>query len=54
MTGAGYNVRINLVGMQDNPEAGKMLSELATIETRADELIGSIRQTLTSRGGIPL
>jgi len=54
MTGAGYNVRINLVGMQDDPEAQKMLSELATIETRADELIGSIRQILTSRGGMPL
>jgi glutamate formiminotransferase/formiminotetrahydrofolate cyclodeaminase len=54
LTGAGYNVRINLAGMPDDPKARAMTSELVKIEKQADELIDRLKQILTSRGGMTL
>jgi glutamate formiminotransferase/formiminotetrahydrofolate cyclodeaminase len=54
LTGAGYNVRINLLGIPDDPAVSKMMTELAGIESQADEMITRIRTILTSRGGLSL
>ena len=54
LTGAGYNVRINLVSMPGDVQATAMITEVAGIEKQADELITRIRQILTSRGGMQL
>jgi formiminotetrahydrofolate cyclodeaminase len=54
LTGAGYNVRINLLSMPDDPAATKMISELAGIESQADEMITRIKGALTIRGGLSL
>ncbi len=54
LTGAGYNVRINLLGMPDEPATGKMIAELSGIESQADDLVARIRSTLTTRGGMSL
>ena len=54
LTGAGYNVRINLTGIPDDPKAKKMIGELINLETQADELIARIKQIMISRGGLSL
>jgi formiminotetrahydrofolate cyclodeaminase len=54
LTGAGYNVRINLQGMPDDPESVKMINELTAIEKQADEMILHMKSTLTERGGMSL
>jgi glutamate formiminotransferase/formiminotetrahydrofolate cyclodeaminase len=37
LEGAGYNVRINLKGMEEDPEAGALASELRTLAARGAE-----------------
>jgi glutamate formiminotransferase/formiminotetrahydrofolate cyclodeaminase len=54
LTSAGYNVRINLLGMPEDDKAKKMTAELVTIEHTADELITQVKVTLTTRGGLKL
>ncbi|MBN2256396.1 MAG: glutamate formimidoyltransferase [Anaerolineaceae bacterium] len=54
LTGAGYNVRINLLGMPDDPKTKMMKDEIIHIEQYADQLISRMRETLTSRGGLQL
>jgi formiminotetrahydrofolate cyclodeaminase len=54
MTGAGYNVRINLLGMPGDKQAAAMTTEVSGIEKQADELLIRIRQILSSRGGMQL
>ena len=54
LTGAGYNVRINLVGLKDQAAASAMLAELTDLETQASRLEGRVRAALTERGGMPL
>ncbi len=53
LTGAGYNVRIN-VGSLSNPSAGdNLLAEVRRLEARAAELEAQIRGHLVARGGMP-
>jgi formiminotetrahydrofolate cyclodeaminase len=54
LTGAGYNVRINLVGLKDQVTAGAMLAELAGLEAQAARLEERVRLALKERGGMPL
>jgi glutamate formiminotransferase/formiminotetrahydrofolate cyclodeaminase len=54
LTGAGYNVRINIASLQDESMGAPLLSELSELESRADTLEANIRAQLTSRGGMPL
>ncbi len=54
LTGAGYNVRINLLGMPGDQQATAMTTEVGGVEKQADELITRIRQILSSRGGMQL
>jgi glutamate formiminotransferase/formiminotetrahydrofolate cyclodeaminase len=54
ITAAGYNVRINLLGMPELAQAGKLIAEMAAIEQAADEAITRIRELLAGRGGMQL
>ena len=54
LVSAGLNVQINLMGMQDNPEARNLLAELKTIEKKAAVLQEQVRKTLIQRGGVDL
>ena len=47
-------MRINLLGMPDDPKAKKMIAELAAVELEADQFITKIQQILTTRGGMKL
>lgn len=54
LTGAGYNVRINAQGLQDQSGAEKFLTELNTLEAKAAHLQARVRQILNDRGGFKL
>jgi len=54
LTGAGLNVRINLLGLEKEPEPARMLNELSTLENQAKKIDDSIRAALTQRGGLEL
>jgi glutamate formiminotransferase/formiminotetrahydrofolate cyclodeaminase len=54
LTGAGYNVRINIASLQDESMGAPLLSELNELENRASELEANIRAQLIGRGGMPL
>ena len=54
LTGAGYNVRINLSSVQDQRTAELMLSELSEFERRATQIEEQIRKQLIERGGMSL
>jgi glutamate formiminotransferase/formiminotetrahydrofolate cyclodeaminase len=54
LTGAGYNVRINLADLQDRSKAGAMVEKLQELEQRAEELQANIRSDLSHRGGLSL
>jgi len=52
LTGAGYNVRINLASLGESREAVRMMSELSELERRASEEEVQIQKSLAERGGI--
>jgi len=54
LTGAGYNVRINLASLGDPSKGEPLLQEIRRLERRADEIEASIRKNLVERGGMPL
>ncbi len=54
LTGAGYNVRINIAGLDDQAAARAMLDELQALEAEADQLEETLRALLIERGGLPL
>ncbi|MBN1537316.1 MAG: glutamate formimidoyltransferase [Anaerolineales bacterium] len=54
LTGAGYNVRINLPGLNDATLSKAMLDELIALEKRAQELQLQARDVLNKRGGLHL
>ena len=54
LTGAGYNVRINLASIKDKHTTDLLLNELQTLEKQAAELNVQIRSILKERGGMPL
>jgi formiminotetrahydrofolate cyclodeaminase len=54
LTGAGYNVRINIGSLQDPSRAHDLMHELQDLERRAATLEGQIRSELQERGGMPL
>ena len=53
LTGAGYNVRINLAALSDQAEAAVMLSELKELERRLATCEAHISTILVKRGGLP-
>ena len=54
LTGAGYNVRINLAGLDDDSQAGAMLEKLKELEQRAEDLQAQIHSHLAQRGKLSL
>jgi glutamate formiminotransferase/formiminotetrahydrofolate cyclodeaminase len=54
LTGAGYNVRINVIGLKDRQAADEMLEAVRQLETRAAETENRLRLCLVERGGMPL
>ncbi len=54
LTGAGYNVRINIAALKD-PSPGKaMIEEIEELEDKAAQLQAQVRAALRDRGGISL
>ena len=53
LTGAGYNVRINVTGLQDQTTAQALIDEVRTLEARANEQEAKIKHALVVRGGMP-
>jgi glutamate formiminotransferase/formiminotetrahydrofolate cyclodeaminase len=54
LSGAGYNVRINVPGLHDQEAAQAMLAELGGYEQRAAELEEKIRSELSQRASMVL
>lgn len=52
ITGAGLNVRINLLGLEKETEPAQMLNELRRIDKQAEKLKQSIQLILAERGGL--
>jgi len=54
LSGAGYNVRINVASLKDQAAANALLVELRELEGQADAHEAQIRAELIKRGGMPL
>ena len=54
LTSAGYNVRINLIGLEGSEPGKTMLNKLIDAEKDANKIIQEIRSTLVERGGFSL
>jgi glutamate formiminotransferase / formiminotetrahydrofolate cyclodeaminase len=52
LTGAGYNVRVNLSSLGDSGQVEHLMTTLVDLEQRAGKLEEDIRNDLSSRGGI--
>jgi len=52
--GAGYNVRVNILGLKDSGTAKKLLKELESVEMRASQFIAQLKGILKDRGGLPI
>ena len=52
--GAGLNVRINLIGLEEEPDPDRMLNALQNIEKQAAQLDEKANSVLIERGGIDL
>ncbi len=54
LTVAGYNVRINLVGLKDGAAKESLLEKLHELERKADALAEQVQTKLYERGGLPV
>lgn len=54
INGAGYNVRVNALSMEDEKIKNQYLSELTSIEQRAVQFVKQLNSILESRGGFTL
>ncbi len=54
LTSAGYNVRINLMGLADKTAGDTLHSRLHTLEGKAVKLEKSVQKSIRERGGLPL
>ncbi len=52
--GAGLNVRINLLGLEEEPGAMRMLTDLSKIEAQTEQKMDALLQVLNERGGMNL
>ena len=53
VSGAGYNVRVNVLGLNDEERAQKLLKSLKSLEKREQEISKKIDELLLERGGFP-
>jgi formiminotetrahydrofolate cyclodeaminase len=54
LMGAGYNVQVNLSGLNDSTTTKALESELSDLEARAADLDKNVRNLLQNRGGLHL
>jgi glutamate formiminotransferase/formiminotetrahydrofolate cyclodeaminase len=54
ITGAGFNVRINLLGLEKESDPARMINELKGIEKQAEKIEESLKGILNERGGLEL
>lgn len=54
ITGAGLNVRINLLGLEKESDPARMISELRAIEKQVERIEKSLNGILKERGGLEL
>jgi len=54
LSGAGYNVRINITGLKDKQIANSMIDQLKSLEKRARQADEKITSYLVERGGLPV
>ena len=54
LTGAGMNVRINLLGLDDQTPGAPLLLEMAELEHRANRIESELRLALKERAGLEL
>lgn len=54
LTGAGYNVRINIPGIQNGDVVQNLKSEIEKLEEQAQVIQAQARTILKERGGLPL
>ncbi len=52
ITGAGLNVRINLIGLENEPEPARMLNELQSLEKQSEKHLTALQKILVERGGL--
>jgi glutamate formiminotransferase/formiminotetrahydrofolate cyclodeaminase len=52
LQGASMNIRVNLSGYRELPEAKDMLAELGELHHKAEALIQHIRTAVAERGGL--
>jgi formiminotetrahydrofolate cyclodeaminase len=52
LDGAGYNVRINVLGLQDQARAQPLLDQLVDLESQALVFEEQVRSALVQRGGL--
>jgi len=49
---AALNVRVNLLGLEAEPEPARLLGELTALEGQADEASQAVDQALAKRAGL--
>ncbi len=54
LTGAGYNVRINIASLEETGAGNELLAELVMLEKQAAEIEAQVRFSLQERGGFSL
>jgi len=54
LMGAGYNVRVNLSGLNESATTDTLKSELSDLEAKAVDLDNKVRNLLQTRGGLHL
>jgi glutamate formiminotransferase/formiminotetrahydrofolate cyclodeaminase len=54
ITGAGLNVRINLLGLEKESDPARMINELKAIEKQVEKIEESLKGILNERGGLDL
>jgi glutamate formiminotransferase/formiminotetrahydrofolate cyclodeaminase len=52
LSGAGYNVRVNAAGLNDQTEVSRLLDELKRLEKQAADYERAVHAALISRGGM--
>jgi glutamate formiminotransferase/formiminotetrahydrofolate cyclodeaminase len=54
LTSAGYNIRINLVGLSDRDTADQLLAQLASLEEKAGAIEKNVQKSIQERGGFSM
>jgi formiminotetrahydrofolate cyclodeaminase len=54
LTGAGYNVRINVASLSEPSRGAELVTAMKKLEAQADEIEAQARDNMVERGGISL